>query len=80
MEKPQVEVRKIPDLVAVDNAIRKLHIRVEKLEGMMRMALQQGGPHWVNQVVRIALELERVVDSLHRTVHKYNNIKARLFK
>lgn len=80
MEKPKVEVREIPDLVKVDLAIRKLHERVARLEGMMQRAMRDGGPGWVTQVGRVAMELEKVVDSLHRTVHKYNSIKARLFK
>lgn len=74
------DVSKIPDLVEVDVAIKRLTARVAKLEQTMQMALRQGGPGWVNQVGDIARKLEGVMDSLHRTVTKYNSIKARLFK
>lgn len=80
MDKPKVEVRAIPDLVRVDVEIRRLSERIRRLEAQMQRVMQQGGPGWVTQVGTLALQLEKIIDSFVRTVHKYNSIKARLFK
>lgn len=80
MEKPKVEVNTIPDLIKVDQQIRRLHERMSRLEAMMHRAMQQGGPGWITQVGNLALEMEKIVDTVRRVTIKYNNIRARLFK
>lgn len=80
MPTPKVEVHAIPDLVQVDREIRRLNARIGNLERMIQMALRQGGPGWVTQVGNVALQLEKVVDTMARTVERFNSIKARFRK
>ena len=71
------EVREIPELIRLDAEIRRLHERIGKLETMIHMALRQGGPGWVNQVVRVGTELSALLDKVSSAVHQFNSIKAR---
>lgn len=71
------EVKEIPDLIRLDNEIKKLQGRISRLEAMLHMALRQGGPGWVNQVVRIGTDLSVLLERVTGVVHEFNSIKAR---
>jgi hypothetical protein len=71
------EVKEVPELIRLDAEIKRLHGRISRLEAMLHMALRQGGPGWVNQVVRIGTDLSVLLDKVTGVVHEFNSIKAR---
>lgn len=78
MTRPKVEVHEIPDLIKVDQEIRRLRERMAKLEAQQSRVLQQGGFGWVNQISRSSMEIVRVLDALSKAVRRLNSIRARM--